>query len=338
MVEGVSGLLGVHAPRERPRYEVSRNEIVWRNGAIAQLFAADAPDSLRGPQFDAAWCDEFAKWRRPDYAWDMLQFGLRLGTEPQAVITTTPRNLAVLKKIIDDPATVMSRSRTVDNAINLAPGFVRRDHASATATPRSAARSSRARSSRSAPAATGITNCSNAHRVAAAPDLGRIVVGVDPPISANAGSDACGIVVVGLGADNRGYVLADRSIRGREPVVWARAVVAAYRDYAADRVVAETNQGGDLVLAVIRQVDENVPVVGVKATRGKWMRAEPVSTLYAQGRISHVGEWPELEAQMCAFGPDGLAHGKSPDRLDALVWALTELMLTKKPEPGVWQL
>ena len=178
----------------------------------------------------------------------------------------------------------------------------------------------------------------NAHRVAAAPDLGRIVVGVDPPISANAGSDACGIVVVGLGADKRGYVLADRSIRGREPVVWARAVVAAYRDYAADRVVAETNQGGDLVLAVIRQVDENVPVVGVKATRGKWMRAEPVSTLYAQGSISHVGEWPELEAQMCAFGPDGLANGKSPDRLDALVWALTELMLTKKPEPHMHQM
>ena len=337
MVEGVSGLLGVHAPRERPRYEVSRNEIVWRNGAIAQLFAADAPDSLRGPQFDAAWCDEFAKWRRPDYAWDMLQFGLRLGTEPQAVITTTPRNLAVLKKIIDDFTTAMSRSRTVDNAINLAPGFVRQimERYGNTALGRQELEGEIVEER-----AGSYWNYEllNAHRVAAAPDLGRVVVGVDPPISANAGSDACGIVVVGLGADHRGYVLADRSIRGREPVVWARAVVAAYRDYAADRVVAETNQGGDLVLAVIRQVDENVPVVGVKATRGKWMRAEPVSTLYAQGRISHVGEWPELEAQMCAFGPDGLAHGKSPDRLDALVWALTELMLTKKPEPGVWQL
>jgi predicted phage terminase large subunit-like protein len=331
MVEGVSGLLGVHTPRERPRYEVSRN------GAIAQLFAADAPDSLRGPQFDAAWCDEFAKWRKPDYAWDMLQFSLRLGTQPQAVITTTPRNLEVLKKIIKDPATVMNRSRTVDNAINLAPGFVRQimERYGNTALGRQELEGEIVEER-----AGSYWNYEriNAHRVAAAPELARIVVGVDPPISAHSGSDACGIVVVGHGLDKRAYVLADRSIRGREPVVWARAVVAAYRDYAADRVVAETNQGGDLVLAVIRQVDENVPVAGVKATRGKWMRAEPVSTLYAEGRVSHVGEWPELEAQMCAFGPDGLAHGKSPDRLDALVWALTELMLTQRPEPGVWQL
>jgi phage terminase large subunit-like protein len=337
MVEGVSGLLGVHTPRERPRYEISRNEIVWRNGAIAQLFAADQPDNLRGPQFDAAWCDEFAKWRKPDYAWDMLQFGLRLGTQPQAVITTTPRNLAVLKKIIDDPATVMNRSRTVDNAINLAPGFVRQimERYGNTALGRQELEGEIVEER-----AGGYWNYEliNAHRVAAAPDLGRIVVGVDPPISAHAGSDACGIVVVGLGTDNRGYVLADRSIRGREPVVWARAVIAACRDYGADRVVAETNQGGDLVLAVIRQVDENVPVVGVKATRGKWKRAEPVSILYAQGSISHVGEWPELEVQMCAFGPDGLAHGKSPDRLDALVWALTELMLTQRAFPTVHQM
>lgn len=337
MIEGVSGLMGVHAPGERPRYEISRNQIVWRNGAIAQLFAADEPDSLRGPQFDAAWCDEFAKWRRPEYAWDMLQFGLRLGTDPQAVITTTPRHLQILNKIIADPATVMTRSRTADNARNLAPGFVRQIMV------------------RYANTALGRQELEgeiievraggywtqellNAHRIVAAPDLARIVVAVDPPISAKAGSDACGIVVAGLGLDKRGYVLADRSIRGREPIVWARAVVAAYRDYAADAIVAETNQGGDLVLAVIRQVDENAPVRSVKATRGKWMRAEPVSTLYAEGRVFHVGEWPELEAQMCAFGPDGLANGKSPDRLDALVWALTDLMLTPRAKPGVHSL
>ena len=313
MVEGISGLLGVHAPRERPRYEISRNEITWANGAIAQLFAADEPDSLRGPQFDAAWCDEFAKWRRPDYAWDMLQFGLRLGHMPQAVITTTPRHLLILKKLIDQPTTVTSRSRTADNAANLAPGFVRQimSRYGGTVLGRQELDGEIVEERaggywRSAMIAQ--------HRIAAPPDLARIVVAVDPPISSNAGADACGIVVAGLGLDGRAYVLADRTIRGREPIIWARAVVAAYRDYAADGIVAETNQGGDLVLSVIRQVDANVPIRSVKASRGKWVRAEPVSALYAEGRVIHVGEWPELEAQMCAFGPDGLANGRSPDR------------------------
>jgi predicted phage terminase large subunit-like protein len=175
-------------------------------------------------------------------------------------------------------------------------------------------------------------------RLATRPELVRIVVAVDPPVTSNANSDACGIVVAGLGADGRGYVLADRTIRGREPIVWARAAVAAYRDYSADRIVAETNQGGDLVAGVIRQVDENVPIRGVKATRGKWIRAEPVSTLYAEGRVLHVGEFVELEAEMCSFAADGLAQGKSPDRLDALVWAITDLMLTRHTAPGLRQL
>jgi len=337
MVEGISGLLGVHAPAERPRYEISRNEITWRNGAVAQIFAADAPDSLRGPQFDAAWCDEFAKWRRPAYAWDMLQFGLRLGAEPQAVVTTTPRPLPVLTKLMQEASTVTSRSRTADNAANLAPGFMRQIMARYGGTVLGRQELDGEIVEERAGAYWN-AELFAAHRIAAPPDLARVVVAVDPPISANAGADACGIVVAGLGLDGRAYVLADRTIRGREPIVWARAVVAAYRDYAADRIVAETNQGGDLVLSIIRQVDDNVPIRSVKATRGKWVRAEPVSALYSQGRVAHVGEWPELEAQMCAFGPDGLANGKSPDRLDALVWAITELMLTPKLIPGMRRL
>jgi len=158
---------------------------------------------------------------------------------------------------------------------------------------------------------------------------------VDPPVTATPESDACGIVVAGLGVDRRGYVLADRTLQGREPAAWARAAVAVYRDFKADRIVAETNQGGDLVIDVIRQIDDGVPVSKVYATRGKWLRAEPVAALYAEGRISHVGRFKELEAQMLSFGASGLSKGRSPDRLDALVWSLTELMLGQRPLPGV---
>jgi predicted phage terminase large subunit-like protein len=309
----VSGLLTVHAPHERPRYEVSHNQITWSNGALAQMFAADDPDSLRGPQFDAAWCDELAKWRRPDYAWDMLQFGLRSGTLPQAVVTTTPRPIQLLKKLLADPSTVTSRVRTADNVANLAPGFVAQimRRYAGTALGRQELEGEIVEQREG-----GLwrRDMIEPHRLQAPPDLGRIVV-------------------AGLGLDGRGYVLADRTVRGREPAVWARAAVAAYRDYAADRIVAETNQGGDLVVGVIKQVDDTVPVRSVKATRGKWVRAEPVSTLYAEGRVLHVGEWPELEAQMYAFGADGLSQGKSPDRLDALVWAITDLMLSRQPKP-----
>jgi phage terminase large subunit-like protein len=337
MVEGVSGLLTVHAPHERPHYDVARNEITWPNGAMAQMFAADDPDSLRGPQFDAAWCDEFAKWRRAAYAWDMLQFGLRLGTTPQAVVTTTPRGLQVLKDLMQDATTVTTRSRTLDNAANLAPGFLKQ-------VLRRYGHTALGRQELEGEIMDqldgGLWRREQiaAQRITAPPDLTRIVVAVDPPVTSNANSDACGIVVAGLGADGRGYVLADRTIRGREPIVWARAAVAAYRDYSADRIVAETNQGGDLVANVIRQVDENVRIRGVKATRGKWIRAEPVSTLYAEGRVLHVGELVELEAEMCSFAADGLAQGKSPDRLDALVWAITDLMLTRHTAPSARQL
>jgi phage terminase large subunit-like protein len=337
MVEGVSGLLAVHAPHERPHYDVARNEITWANGAVAQMFAADDPDSLRGPQFDAAWCDEFAKWRRPAYAWDMLQFGLRLGTTPQAVVTTTPRGLQVVKQLVADWTTVTTRSRTLDNAANLAPGFLKQ-------VMRRYGNTAFGRQELDGEIVDQLDSGLWRHeriaaqRITAPPDLTRIVVAVDPPVSSSANSDACGIIVAGLGADRRGYVLADRTIRGREPIVWARAAVAAYRDYAADRIVAETNQGGDLVAGVIRQVDENVPIRGVKATRGKWIRADPVSTPYAEGRVLHVGEFVELESEMCSFAADGLAQGKGPDRLDALVWAITDLMLTRHTAPSMRQL
>ena len=332
MIEGLSGLLSIHPRSERPKLEVSRNQLVWPNGSVAQLFAADDPDSLRGPQFEAAWCDELCKWRRPEHAWDMLQFALRLGVLPQCVVTTTPRPIPLLSAIKGDEATVTSRSRTVDNSMNLAPAFLaemQRRYAD-TLLGRQELEGEIVEERM-----TGLWKRSwlDQGRLGARPELKRIVVAVDPPVSSNAGSDSCGIIIAGLGVDDRGYVIGDRTIQGREPAVWAHAAVAAYRDYSADRIVVETNQGGDLVVQVFRTIEPNLPVKKVYASRGKFLRAEPISVLYAEGRVAHVGEFVELERQMCDFAADGLSNGRSPDRLDALVWALTELMLTKQRTP-----
>ena len=334
MVEGVSGLLSVHPPHERPVYEPSKRQLTWPNGAIAQLFSAEDPDGLRGPQFGAAWCDELAKWRYADKTWDMLQFALRLGDAPRQVVTTTPRPIALLKRILADAATSISRSRTLDNFANLAPGFIAEMRARYGATSlgrqeldgelvedREDGLWSRA----------GLEST----RTDAAPALSRIVVAVDPPVTGGPKADACGIVVAGIDADGRGFVLADRTISGHAPLIWAKVAVAALEEFQADRIVAEVNQGGDLVEGVIRQIDDKVPIRKVRATRGKFIRAEPVAALYERGLVSHVGQFSALEDQMCDFGPDGLSGGRSPDRLDALVWALTDLMLTKSGEPRI---
>lgn len=337
MIEGVSGLLSVHTPRERPHFEPSKGQLMWPSGAIAQVFSAEDPDSLRGPQFDAAWCDEVAKWRHPERTWNMLQFALRLGAHPQMVATTTPRATPWLKKLIADEGTVVTRAATADNADNLAPTFV------AEMTRRYAG-TALGRQELLGELVDDTSGCLwrrdwiEAHRVSRAPELVNVVVAVDPPVTSTAMSDACGIVVAGIGPDGRAYVIADRTLQGREPQVWARAAIAAYRDFLADRVVAEVNQGGDLVTTVLRQIDPNVAVRTVRATRGKWLRAEPVAALYAEGRVAHVGAFDALEDQMCVFGADGLAKGRSPDRLDALVWALTDLMVGAAGRPGIRQL
>ncbi|MCL4766446.1 MAG: terminase family protein [Hyphomicrobiaceae bacterium] len=334
MVEGVSGLLAVHPPGGRPRFELSKRQIAWSSGVVAQLFSAEDPESLRGPQFAAAWLDEIAKWRRAEETWDMLQFGLRLGTMPQQVVTTTPRPAAILKRIMGEESTVVTRVRTADNAANLAPAFLsqmQRRYAGTLL----GRQELEGELIDDVPGALWRVEWIEQHRAAGSPPLQRVVVAVDPPVTATKSSDACGICVAGLGADRRAYVLADRTLQGREPHVWARAAITAYRDFAADRIVAEVNQGGDLVESVLRQIDPAVPIRMVRATRGKWLRAEPVAALYAEGRVAHVGRHAALEAQMLAFGADGLVAGRSPDRLDALVWALTELILDAPPRPAV---
>lgn len=337
MIEGISGILAVSLPGERPRFEPSKGQITFASGAIAQMFSSEDPDGLRGPQFDAAWCDEVAKWRHPERTWDMLQFALRLGDAPQMVATTTPRATPFLKRLVSDKGTVVTRAATAENADNLAPAFI-------SEMTRRYAGTALGRQELNGEIIDDTSGALwrrdwiEAHRVASAPELGDIVVAVDPPVTATATSDACGIVIAGRGADGRAYVLADRTLQGREPQVWARAAIAAYREYLAGRIVAEVNQGGDLVVNVLRQIDENVAVRTVRATRGKWLRAEPVAALYAEGRVAHVGTFEALEDQMCVFGADGLSSGRSPDRLDALVWALTDLMIDAGGRPLVRRL
>lgn len=336
MVEGVSGLLDIHPPNERPHYEPSKHQLTWPNGAVAQIYSAENPDSLRGPQFAAAWCDELSKWTYAQETWDMLQFALRLGLNPRQVVTTTPKPMALLKRIMADDGTVMSRMRTKDNADNLAPAFMKEIERryGGTLLGRQELDGEIVEER-----AMGLFKREWIDEARldddARPELQRIVVAVDPPVTGHKSSDACGIVVAGLGRDGRSYVLADRTLQGRSPPDWARAAVAAYKDFEADRIVAEVNQGGDLVEGVIRQVDRGVPIRQVRATRGKWLRAEPIAALYAEGRVVHVGEFAKLEAQMLVFGADGRAAGKSPDRLDALVWALTELMDAGPREPSL---
>ncbi|SFV31882.1 DNA-packaging protein [Hyphomicrobium facile] len=334
MIEGQSGLLAIHPPRERPLFEPSKRRLTWPNGAVAELFSADEAEALRGPQFTAAWCDELAKWRGAERAWDMLQFALRLGEAPRVCVTTTPRATKLLKQIIADEATVTVNLATADNATNLAPTFL------AEMTRRYAGSAIGRQELLGEIVEDASDGLWRRHwieeaRVENAPEMQRVVVALDPPVTATASSDACGIVVAGLGVDKRAYVLADRTIQGRTPELWARAALGAYDDFEADRMVAEVNQGGDLVISVLQQFRENFPVVKVRATRGKWVRAEPVAALYAEGRVAHVGRFDALEDQMCAFGSDGTVKGRSPDRADALVWALTDLLLGDTTKPSV---
>jgi phage terminase large subunit-like protein len=325
MIEGTSGLLRISPRAERPVWIPTRRRLEWPNGAVAQAFSAEDPDSLRGPQFEAAWWDELAKWRHAEAAFDMLQFGLRLGARPRQLITTTPRPIALIKRLLADPRTAVTRAATQANAANLSPAFLA-DVVARYAGTRLGRQEILGEIIEDRPDALWSRAMIEGARVAAAPPLSRIVIGIDPPTSSRPGADACGIVAAGRGADATLYVLEDASAGGLAPAGWASKAVALYRRLQADTLVAEVNQGGDMVRAVLREIDPAVPLKTVHATRGKWLRAEPVAAMYAQGRVKHVDPpLVALEDQMCDFGLDGLSSGRSPDRLDALVWAVTEL-------------
>jgi phage terminase large subunit-like protein len=324
----------VHQRFERPSWISSRRRLEWPSGAVAQVFSAEGPESLRGPQFAAAWCDELAKWRHAEATFDMLQFGLRVGERPRQVITTTPRPTALIKRLLADPATAVTRAGSAVNARNLAAAFFDAVIARYAGT-RLGRQEIDGEIVEERPDAlwtrTGIERC----RVAQAPVLPRIVVAVDPPASAKAGADACGLVAAGRGEDGIVYVVADESAAGLSPAAWSRRAIALWRRLSADALVVEVNQGGDMVRAVIGEADAGVPVHSVRAHKGKWLRAEPVALLYEQGRVKHAGAFPALEDEMCDFGLDGLSSGRSPDRLDALVWAITALTFGARGEPRV---
>ena len=329
MVEGESGILSISPPEFMPEYSPANRTLTWPNGSLAFTYNATEPDQLRGPQHHFAWCDELAKWQKLQDSWDQLQFGLRLGRHPQQIVTTTPRPLTLLKKILHDPTTVVTRGATLDNKDNLAESTVRYLYDRYEGT-RFGRQELEGEILEDIPGALWQRSNLDLNRKFEVPtDLQRIIVAVDPAASSQEGSDETGIVCVGMARDpdgyNRGYVLADRSLRG-SPDEWAKAAVALYREFEADRIIAEKNQGGEMVEAVIRAADRNVPVSLVHATRGKLIRAEPVSALYEQNRIHHVGRFDELEDQMCSFSTDyDRANNGSPDRLDALVWGLSFL-------------
>lgn len=337
MIEGISGLLAIHPPEERPLFEPSKRRITWPNGSIAEMYSAEDPESLRGPQFMAAWCDEICKWPHAQDTWDMLQFALRLGEAPRQVVTTTPRSTALLKAIIANDKTVIQRSRTQDNRANLSASFLKTVEEKYGGT----------RLGRQELDGELIEDREDALwqrdqieklRIRKAPELERIVVAIDPPVTSGEKADLCGIVAAGISQEGQGFVLNDQSVKRATPLKWAQIAVDLFHEMQADRIVAEVNQGGELVETILRQIDETVPIRKVHASRGKYLRAEPVAALYEQGRISHVGCYEELEDQMCDFGPGGLSNGKSPDRLDALVWAMTDLMLNTKVTPRMRRL
>ncbi|BDV33358.1 DNA-packaging protein [Methylocystis iwaonis] len=333
MVEGVSGLLSVHDRRERPRWESSRRRLLWDSGAVAQAFSAEDPESLRGPQFHAAWCDELAKWRYARETWDMLQFGLRLGDWPRQLVTTTPRPTPLLKELIAHPATALTRALTRENAANLAPSFLESVIAQYAGT-RLGRQELDGEIVEERKDALWTRDMMDAARVTEAPPLARIVVAVDPPATSGKRADNCGIVAAGADAAGLVYVLEDATLETARPAQWARAAIALYHKLSADALIAEVNQGGEMVRAVLNEADASAPVTMARATRGKYLRAAPVAQLYEQGRVKHVGAFPALEDEMCDFGLDGLSSGRSPDRLDALVWAATTLALVPKaPEP-----
>jgi len=322
MVElGESSIMKVARPNERPVYEPSKRRLTFPNGAVATTFTGEEPDQMRGPQFDTAWIDELAKFQYPQEVWDNLEFALRLGAKPQVFITTTPRPIPIIKKLLKDRTTIDVRFATSDNAANLSPQFLERMKEKYAGTRLGRQELDGEVLEDNPDALWTRANIEN-NRVSMAPSLSTVVVAVDPTTAQDGDGDAAGIIVAGIDFTNHAYVVKDCTVQG-SPLDWAKAAVSAYHLYRANLIVAEKNQGGEMVRLTLQQVDKNVPVKLVHASRGKIVRAEPVSAKYEQNMVHHVGVFPQLEDQLCEWTP---RDKTSPDRLDALVWAMTELL------------
>lgn len=336
IVEGESGLLAVHPRDFRPTYEPSKRRLTWPNGAVATLYNATEPDQLRGPQHDAAACDELAKWREVDDTWANLMMGLRLGAAPKCVVATTPRPIPTLRKLIADNKTFVTRGRTADNAVNLAEPFLRTVTERYGGT-RLGRQELEGEMLDDMPGALWKRAWLDEGRRPKPETIERVVVAIDPAASAGETADETGIVCAGVALDSdkirRGYVLEDCSVRG-SPEEWARAAVAAFDRWDADKIIAEANNGGEMITTVLKTVRPHLPVELVHASRGKAVRAEPISALFEQGRVHLCGSFPELEDQLCAFTPWIDRAKGSPDRADAMVWALSALFdrMNAKPQ------
>lgn len=328
MIEGESGLLACSPPWDVPIYEPSKRRLTWKNGARATAFSAEEPKRLRGPQHDTAWADELAAWRYME-AWDMLMFGLRLGNDPQVVVTTTPKPIPLIKELLLAPDVVITDGNTYENKSNLSPKFLSRIVRKYEGT-RLGVQELYAKILDDTPGALWKRDRIEELRVKKFPELTRIVVAIDPPKSSAEGASEAGIVVAGVGVNGHGYVLDDVSLQAT-PSQWAKQAIAAYHKYKADRIIGESNAGGDMVEHTVRVEDKAVPFKLVHASRGKQTRAEPISAFYEKGEVHHVGMFGALEDQMCTWVPGD----DSPDRMDALVWALTELMLDAAGEGTV---
>lgn len=331
MIFGDSGILAVSPPDRRPQWFASRRMLIWPNGAQAQVYTSQDPEGLRGPQFDAAWVDELAKWRNAQDSWDMLQFGLRLGHSPRVCVTTTPRNMRLLKNLLARDSTVVTHATTFENAANLAPGFLEEVRSRYAGT-RLGRQELQGVVLDDVEGALWSTEQLDNIQSTELTDFSRIVVAVDPSVTSKAGADTCGIIVVGADTEGdperwRAMVLADLSVPAATPTEWARAAIRAYHDFDADRLVAEVNQGGELVETLLRQIDPLVSYRGVHAAKSKSARAEPIAALYEQGRVKHVRGLGLLEDQMCQMTAQGFQGDGSPDRVDALVWALHDLLI-----------
>ena len=327
MIEGESGLLAISPPWNKPDYQPSKRRVEWPNGALATVYSGFEPDQLRGPQHDTAWCDELASWQYPRETWDNLQFGMRLG-DPRICVTTTPKPIALLRELVNkekSPHVFITRGTTYDNAANLPQSFydqIVKKYEGTTV----GQQELMAALLDEIPGALLTRLLIEQGRVTAYPPLRRVVIAIDPAVTATEESSKTGLIVAGIADNGHAYVLRDMSARV-SPDRWAKLAVGAYHEFKGDRIVGEQNNGGDMVRHTIMTVDNRVSYKAVTASKGKHTRAEPVAALYEQGRVHHVGGFTDLEDQWCTWVPGE----PSPDNLDACVWALSELMLHAPP-------
>ena len=324
MVEGESGLLNISPKWDKPTYHASKRKVTWSNGAYALLFSADEPDRLRGPQCEKAWADELATWRYPD-AWDQLQFGLRLGKNPQCIVTTTPRPTKIIRELAADNTTIITSGTSYENIDNLASAFFDKIIKKYEGT-RIGGQELKAEILEDVEGALWKSGLIDPYRAKEAPELIQVVVAIDPAVTSNKDSNETGIVTVGYTITNneRHYYVLDDFSGTYTPNQWAYKSIQMYDNFEANKIIAEVNNGGDLVETVIKNIDPNIPYDKVHASRGKVTRAEPVVSLYEQGRVHHVGSLAKLEDQMTTW--DAGAGDPSPDRIDALVWGITYMM------------